>query len=131
MAGAAWGNKIYVINGDAAGGATILQIYDTTTNSWSTGAGLGAHHEAAAALGHDGKVYFFGGVEEAWSNGPYVPRDAVNIYDTATDIWSTGANMPTPRWYSTVQRVGNGFHVLGGFFDADGNSTSAHDVFDP
>jgi N-acetylneuraminic acid mutarotase len=128
LAGAAWGTKIYVLNGDLAGGPTILQIFDTVARSWSAGAGLGAHYEAASSGSRAGKVYFFGGHTAAFLGGPGL-QNAVNIYDVATNSWSQGPNMPTARFYSTVQLVDNGFHVFGGFTPYEG--TAAHEVYYP
>jgi N-acetylneuraminic acid mutarotase len=128
LAGAAWGTKIYVLNGDSAGGPTILQIFDTVARSWSGGAGLGAHYEAASSRSLDGKVYFFGGHTGAYYGGPGL-QNAVNIYDVATNTWSQGPNMPTARFHSTVQLVASCFHVFGGFTPDTG--TAAHEAYCP
>jgi N-acetylneuraminic acid mutarotase len=127
LAGAAWDKKIYVLNGDPEGGATILQIFDTVNDSWSYGKGIGAHYEAAAAVAYNGKVYFFGGIEDAW-RGENPTHNTQNIYDVGTNTWSTGESMPSARSSATAQLIDNGFHVLGGLDDV-GNGTAAHEVF--
>lgn len=126
---AVWETKIYVMGGDTPGGSTILQIYDTVSDEWSRGADLGAHFDAAAGAAVAGKLYFFGGVEQG---AFFVPplRSEVNIYDIATDSWSVGAQMPTPRAFSTAQVVGDSIHVLGGF-DVKQEGLATHEVFYP
>jgi N-acetylneuraminic acid mutarotase len=131
LVAAAWGDEIYVINGDQVGGTTILQIYDTLADSWSTGPDLAAHQEVAAAAALAGKVYFFGGVRNGYAEAPYAPLDVVNIFDTATHTWSTGTPLPSARMASTVQLMDGAFHLVGGYLGSSGTPTNEHLFFHP
>lgn len=128
LAGAALGRKIYVLNGDAAGGSTILQIYNTESDSWSQGANLDKHFEVASSLTFGNKVYFFGGAVQQYMDPPIVVSKIVNIYDPGADSWSKGIAMPTARHFSTAQMLNGHFHVLGGL-DANCNAVSVHEIF--
>jgi len=127
LAGAPLGEKIYVLNGDISGGGTILQIYDTRSDSWSRGAELAVHHEAASSLVFEDKIYFFGGARDQDADAPAVQR-AVNIYDPENDAWSRGHDMPAAHDFSTAQLLNGHFHVLGGL-GSDFKGMSHHHVF--
>jgi N-acetylneuraminic acid mutarotase/chaperonin cofactor prefoldin len=48
---------------------------------------------AAGALGGDGRIYVFGGVNDSAST-----YTTTQIYDPATDVWTTGADVPLGVW---------------------------------
>jgi N-acetylneuraminic acid mutarotase len=129
LSAAAWGTEIYVLGGDGMGGTTTLQIYDTVTNSWSQGAQLGSHHEMAATVAVDGRIYFFGGIAYAFEATPPF-RNALNIYDTTTNSWSLGPSLPAAKAWSTVEFADGGFHLLGGL-ETENRASAAHDVYYP
>ena len=133
QSGEAWGDKIYVLGGgeDEPLGPAILQIYDTAQDSWSRGPDLGAPHETAVSVAVDGKVYFFGGFEDAWEPGKLVDRETVNIYDTATDTWSTGPPLQPARADSAIAWVGDRFHLIGGYVGPGGTAIALHEVLYP
>ena len=100
-----------------------VDIYNASTNSWSTSqlptAAFGA---SAAATGN--KVMFH------FENTP----DYVSIYDIAANSWST-APLSNPRYYTKVISIGNKILVVGGsksfsasaivdIYDATSNSWS-------
>jgi hypothetical protein len=87
-------NKIYVIGGYMyeAGWANgqrtdVVEVYDPTSNSWSTLASMPTARECDAAL-IDDKIYVFGGYDG--SSG----LKAVEIYDIENDSWSNASDMP-------------------------------------
>ena len=87
-------NKIYVIGGYMyeAGWANgqrtdVVEVYDPTSNSWSTLASMPTARECDAAL-IDDKIYVFGGYDG--SSG----LKAVEIYDIENDSWSKASDMP-------------------------------------
>ncbi|MFC1628183.1 kelch repeat-containing protein [Gemmatimonadota bacterium] len=72
----------------------------------------------------DDRFYVIGGD----TTGPTIDR--VDIYDPLTDIWSTGAPMPTPRW-SGASAIFNGkIYVIGGFLSG-GTFSSILEIYDP
>jgi len=65
-----------------------------------------------AATGADGRIYVVGGYDfGAYHYGSNV----LEIYDPATNQWTTGAPMPTPRYGLGVARGGDGrIYAIGG-----------------
>jgi N-acetylneuraminic acid mutarotase len=113
------GDKMYVLNGNAPDGTTILQIYDSSSNSWSLGLSLSGHHFEAAAVAVEGsRVTFFGGADDhdcADSGSAAVLSDSVNVFDTVLGTWSTLPPMNLPKMWATAQFFKGKFYVLGGF----------------
>ena len=127
LAGTAVGEKIYVLNGDKAGDGTILQIYDTLTDSWSTGQDLSQHFDGAAAVAIQNKAYFFGGALDHDADVPIDITNEVKIYDPGKDTWLSGPEMPTARYFSTAQYIDGWIHVLGGY-NENGFAMAIHEV---
>jgi N-acetylneuraminic acid mutarotase len=124
--------RLYVLNGNPNDGTTVLQIYDSITDSWSMGATLEGHiFEAAAALAVGSDVYFFGGANRHaisdHSATPAVVSSTVNIYDSLTDTWSTGLSMSVPKMWATAALYDGSIHVLGGL-SADSLQLETHEV---
>ncbi len=118
------GTTIYVVGG--FGGPSMLDCYDTATDSWSTGADLpqGVHHPGVAALG--GKVYVAGGYTE---NGA---SDAVWAYNPATDAWTARAPLPQRRGALGLAALDGKLYAIGGATERLGGPvTGAVDVYDP
>lgn len=129
LAGAALGDKIYVLGGGAEGQGAILQIYDTLSDSWSRGRDLFSPLEAPSSLAFENKIYFFGGAVDQDTNSKDI-LNAVHIYNPNADTWSKGKDMQTARNFSTAQVFNGRFHVLGGL-DRDFNAISKHEIFTP
>ncbi len=99
---ASFGNKIYSIGG--RGGATFgggpiygdNDVFDPTAGvggTWSPLAPLPIPvSDNYASVGYLGKIYVFGGVD---SLGAVITK--TQIYDIASNTWSAGTDMPTPR----------------------------------
>lgn len=89
---AAYNDNIYVIGGQSGAGLFgIVQIYNATTNTWSSGAPLPGgqtRYQADNAAAINGKIYMAGG----WYGG--CSSNALFIYDIASNSWSNGAGMP-------------------------------------
>ncbi len=115
--------KIYVMGGrtidsmGSGGPVKVNEIYDPSTDTWSTGASMPAAIRGHAACAYNGKIYVFGG-----NTGSY--QKTVRIYDPSADSWSTGQDMPNKRAYgvavyvSSVARI----YYIGG---DNGGSTSS------
>jgi N-acetylneuraminic acid mutarotase len=67
-------------------------------------------------MGLDGRIYVVGGATpERPDNTGLKILDVLEIYDPATNTWTTGAPMPTPRSRMGVARGGDGrIYVIGG-----------------
>jgi N-acetylneuraminic acid mutarotase len=123
------GGKLYLVGGIGGGSEGRLQIYDPSTNSWSTGADMpwGGGSVSTAAIG--GKIYAAGGIVPA---GFTVANCAV--YDPATNVWTALAAMPDDgRNHAAAATDGTKLYAFGG--RRGGNFvTNGHDsvmVYDP
>jgi N-acetylneuraminic acid mutarotase len=82
--------------------------FDLSTGSWITET---LATRPFATQGHtadavEGKLYLFGGTDEAISK--------VQIYDSALNSWSLGADMPFAATNSAATRIGDWIYVSGG-----------------
>ena len=140
-------DKIYVIK-DSAGddvytstiGEGKLHIYDTTTETWSTGATLPTFYKDCRMVATTGehapkRIYLVGGA--IWLNSLLFDFDCVNAtfsYDPVSDFWSRAADMPTARQSAAVAVVGDKIYAIGGGIQAywlDPSQTSAVEVYTP
>lgn len=64
-------------------------------------------------LEKDGKIYILGGIKSTASSNEAIDNK-VNIYDTVSKTWSSGADLPAPHAYSNLALVGNKIYVIGG-----------------
>ena len=84
-----------------------MEVYNTSTDLWSTASLSQARYGlAAASVGN--KVLFGGGSEGN------VYSKVVDIYDTSTGVWST-ANLSQARLWPSATSVGNKVLFAGGF----------------
>lgn len=105
-------DKIYVIS-------TYNDVYDPKADSWTTKATIPepVAHSANAVV--DNKIYVISGTH--YGNEPqfYVPINLTQIYDPATDSWSSGTPIPnaiaSPAGVSTVgSNAPKAIYVIGG-----------------
>ena len=83
MAVASAGNKILFAGREDNTHSSRVDIYDISTNKWSTAElSIARHYIAAVANGN--KVFFAGG---EISDGTF-PTDVVDIYDVSTNTWT-------------------------------------------
>jgi predicted outer membrane repeat protein len=134
LAAAAIGTKIYVTGGRAGNGSrddATLEIYNTETNAWSTGAPLPTPRENVEAVAIGGRMYVVGGFIRNlpdWNQGEFTGK--LEIYDPATNQWTTGTPMPTPRWDPAVAVVDGKLYAAGGML-ANYTVSSVVEVYDP
>ncbi len=93
------GNKVLFAGGVAGicgawSRTSTVDIYDLVTNSWSTTFLSGAKGSGQAAVTVNNKVYFSGGT--GWPGnvqvpGNYYASNTIDIYDNATNAWSTSS----------------------------------------
>jgi len=102
------------------------EVYDTTTDSWTTKAPIPIPVYAYQSVVLDNKIYILTG-------GPY-ESNYNQIYDAQSDTWSSGENLPTTiRSAAVVATSGNmapkRIYVIGGFtgFVTAVNTTYVYD----
>jgi N-acetylneuraminic acid mutarotase len=92
-----------------------VDVYDPATNTWSAARPLLLARNHHASAGVNGKLYVIGGrVGSAFISGTSNNVDLVEIYDPATDLWTSGPRMPTPRSAIAAGVYGNWIVVPGG-----------------
>jgi N-acetylneuraminic acid mutarotase len=150
LSATAVGNKIYVIGGakiptnqdqkdGLVGGGPVellatVEMFDTMTGKWTTLAPMSLPRNHHGSVQVDGKIYVIGGrVGSCFSNGWSTNVWMNEVYDPATDLWSTRTPMPTARSGIGVEAIDGKIHVLGGegWIDNFGGVFRAHEVFDP
>ena len=135
MAVAAAGNKIVFAGGQSNGctgswcedwGSSRVDIYDVSTNTWST-AELSAHRYGIAAIAVGNKIFFAGGESgDGAFNSLY---SNVDIYDVSTNTWSV-ASLSLPRSSIAVAAIGNKIFFAGGEFNWNYDNTNLVDIYD-
>src|SRR5207248_1662385 len=88
------GGFLYLIGGVTAWpqpSVTTVNVYDPSTNAWTSAAPLPIARGATGAAVLNGKIYVTGGLEA----GASVPD--FTVYDPGTNTWTTLPNMPTAR----------------------------------
>jgi len=102
--------KIYIIGGYE--GARRVDEYDPSTNTWTTKSEMPTPRHALSTSVVNGKVYAIGGYLPGVRNYPGVAT--VEVYDPATDTWTTAPDMPTGRFGPRTSVVDGKIYVIGG-----------------
>ena len=131
IAGTVLNDKIYIVGGfDSSGRNTpTIEVYDPILDEWTQVTLLPQplDHTAAAAAAayYDGKLYIVG--------GGYLNRGALSdkllIYDSNTNNWTEGANLPSARGALTANFINGTLYVTGGV-DSE-NTLSSTLAYDP
>lgn len=88
-----------------------VTVYDVATGESHHLAPLPTGVRAASGgLGEDGRIYVFGGYNDTLG----ATQSATQIYDIATDTWTTGASMPTASSFTSCAVDWPKFYVIGG-----------------
>lgn len=123
-------NGVFNGNGDQWG--NTLQVYDQASNSWSNQAPLSTVRSSMAAGVINGKLYVAGGKTPI--SGIVVPCQPVNvleIYDPATNTWTTKTPMPTARQEAGAGVIDGKLYVVGGQNQDTGGWLNVLEVYDP
>jgi N-acetylneuraminic acid mutarotase len=110
---ATYQNKIYCIGGYAPDGSAtgVNEVYDPATDTWETKASLPNPRYGVKANVVEGKIYLIGGdVGNVSSGYTYLSRN--DVYDPATDSWTTKAEMPTAVSSVVSAVVGSKIYVI-------------------
>ncbi|MBM3235608.1 hypothetical protein FJZ31_04850 [Candidatus Poribacteria bacterium] len=136
--------RIYVSGGhidvELESCVSTVEVYDPATDTWTQASDMPWARRAHSASVVDGKMYLVGGVNwemiELFLEGKIDEGkldesfSTIDVYDAATDTWTTAADLPTPRCYHDDAVVDGRIYVIGGL---DGPSTLLYTVeeFDP
>jgi len=120
--------KLYVATGS---NTTALEVYDPASNSWTTRAPIPTNRALASADVIDGKLYVVGGCINSDCNSS--PTNRLEMYDPATNSWTTKTSMPTARAAMTAGVIAGKLYVVGGFRFCSGSCPIINtlEVYDP
>ena len=123
------------------------EIWNPSTGAWTPAAAPSRHLFAPGLTAlPDGRILLSGGLEVDVISGPggeIISRNVIGsiaaceIYDSATDTWSSAAAMAAPRGFHSVGTVvldDGRVLVTGGFFGFDlieGSALDSSEVYDP
>jgi N-acetylneuraminic acid mutarotase len=118
------GDKIYVLPGYGLNGFRneVLE-YDPVADTWATKTPSPTYRYTVSTEVVNDKIYVLGG-DGVFDDGPWVQsanwtiKSHVEIYDPATDSWSTGQSAPAPFSTAATCAIGDEIYMFGG---ADAN----------
>lgn len=127
------GDKLYLAGGRLSGGPggtfspliAEVDVYDFTTQSWSSAPVLPTPRAAASVGVFQNELYVIGGEIETDLQGNTI-NDAVKTteaYNPVTENWSTKANLLTERHGTQAIVSGGGIHVVAGSSSKGGGGT--------
>ena len=139
------GTKVYVIGGSNRDGQYLynnMNIYDTLTKTFSLGPNMTEARYGSTAAVVGTKIYIMGGMNQPWGGPPTYPSTeeegrktvlkSVLVYDTATEKWSSAADMLVALAESRAASVGGMVYVMNGVSgDKHGDVVSKTQIFDP
>ena len=127
-AAAVLGTRLHVVGGwntnnSASASLATHAVFDTVTQTWGEAAPLATARNAAAAAVLQGRLHVFGGRAPGIRSNDQTSMASMEVYDPATDRWSAGPALPTPR-------AGLGAVVLDGRLYALGGESTPGGVSD-
>jgi hypothetical protein len=96
-------NKIYILGGKSASQG-VMEVYDPANDSWAIKTATDPGYWPTAAASTDTnhpRIFFFA-------------ENRTDVYDAATDSWSSGAPAPVARLIARVASVDGTFFLIGG-----------------
>jgi N-acetylneuraminic acid mutarotase len=127
--------KIYAIGGKAENGIVgTNEEYDPTTDTWTIKTPMPTPRDSFGIAVYQNKIYCIGGLIEVNQHYRYASSEANEVYDPATDTWTTKTSMPTPKLGLQANVVNGKIYLIGG--DIADNSggfdvISLNEVYDP
>jgi N-acetylneuraminic acid mutarotase len=114
--------KIYVFGGGRRYSANafppfdetpIVEVYDPATDTWSRASDMPTARFAHSASAVDGKIYIIGGADADVHPVPSEGFLMVDVYDPATDTWTTAADIPAGAPHHTAGVVDGKIYTIG------------------
>lgn len=109
-------------------------VYDPRTDKWQEIAPLPSKRGAAVVVSLNGKLHLVGGAiggERGTDFGDRRSVTAHDVYDPATDSWSSRALLPERRDHLGLVVVEGKIHAVGGRLENFFNNSRRHFVYDP
>jgi hypothetical protein len=120
--------KIYAIGGVVDPPSLVVctnvnEQYDPVADRWVFKASMPTPRASFGIAAFGSKIYCVGGTTGILE-GQYVASGVNEVYNSATDTWSTKTAMPTPRLGVSASVVDGKIYVVGG-------NSNATEVYDP
>ncbi len=134
IAVAVFQNKIYVIGGRIQGGVTtgINEVYDPATDTWETKTAMPTARQGLEANVANGKIYLVGGLIPNYPDLPtansFHSTNITEVYDPATNSWSTATSIPTRLFTYASAVVDNKIYITAG---NSGDTTNLTQIYNP
>jgi hypothetical protein len=124
FATAVYEGKIYCIGGE------MNQVYDPASDSWENKTAMPTSRTYMRANVVGGKIYLIGGtVPDNKSIPGFRNLSANEVYDPATDTWTTKTPIPNATTISASVTVGNKIYVIGR--EAVSSFDNLNQIYDP
>ena len=94
----------------------VIAVESSDANVWVQRTEVPTSRNGVATAVVGGKIYIIGGVPYSNKGGPgWAALPTVEIYDTLTNAWRKGADMPTPRIAAQAAVFAGEIYVFGGY----------------
>ncbi|MCU0344752.1 MAG: T9SS type A sorting domain-containing protein [Ignavibacteriaceae bacterium] len=128
------GNNLYLIGGVILQGTTWnstneVYMFNTYNGEWTQKNPMPTDRCNLSCSLIDNKIYVVGGMHYINNVPDYNGLKKIEVYDLATETWSTLPDMPTYRWGLSIVAFDNKIYVFGG--RSLSIRHTALDVFDP
>lgn len=109
------------------------ELYDPVTNTWTTLPDMHAPRAwATATLLNNGLVLVAGGVSVYDPTAEnYVPTASADLFDPATNTWSSAASMAAARFEHVASLLPDGRLLVAGGFDPRVGGIQTAEIYDP
>lgn len=106
--------EVYVVDSQGLHSNTLTTRFEIVALPWRQIASPPRPLWDHAVAGLDGLIYVIGGYAHALPDRTYDPLTDVDVYDPATDSWSVGPPMSTPRRGAVAVTVDGRLYAIGG-----------------
>lgn len=113
-------DSIYYIGGYDRTSQTMkgtVQIYNTKTNTWSSGATMPTPRGHTKSVEYNGKIYCFGGTDSGLNSTSGNTLNTFEIYDIKSNKWTSGGTMPEPKEKMGIEIYQDKILIIGGITD--------------
>ncbi len=119
--------EVYVI------GHNFTYVFDPNANTWVSKTSMPSNRQGFAIATSQNKIYVIGGWNSIDPNtGIAITLGTNEMYDPATDTWTSKTSMPTPATSMEANVVGNKIYVISGLSNiATATISSSNWVYDP
>jgi N-acetylneuraminic acid mutarotase len=118
--------QVLVAGGIGAGTLSSAQLYNASTNTWSSTASLANKRLASTAtLLPSGLVLVAGGSDNSGS------LSSAELYNSSTQTWSPAGSLATARNFATATLLPSGLVLVAGGYATSGAPLSSAELYNP